>query len=280
MPALPEPRFSVLISVYYRETANNLRQALDSILQQTLPPSEIVLVKDGPLTVELDQVLEEYQLMHYGLLKLIELPYNRGLGNALGIGLEQCTYDIVARMDTDDIAAIDRFEKQLRFMEAHPEVDVLGTNIEEFNRVPGDLKRFKVNPETHDELISQIKLKSPFNHPSIVFRKAAVMKAGNYNGSLPLFEDYGLFIRLMLSGARFHNLQEFLLNFRVNDGLETIKRRSGMHYLRKELKFVNWAVKAGAFTQADRMMYVALKFPIRLMPPKIVLWIYNRFLRK
>jgi len=272
--------FSVLMSVYFKETVSNLEQSILSIINQTLPPNEIVLVKDGPLTLELDNRINDFKIQYPNLFKIIELPENKGLGNALAIGLTHCTYDIVARMDTDDIAVNNRFEKQLNFLSKHPEIDVLGCNIEEFNSFPGDLKRFKINPQNHEALIEQIKLKSPFNHPSIVFKKNAILNAGNYDGSLPLFEDYSLFLRLMLTGAHFYNLQEYLLFFRVKDGVETIKRRSGVHYLRKELKFVNFAVKIGAFSKLDRLVYVTLKFPVRLLPPKVALFVYNTFLRK
>jgi hypothetical protein len=166
------------------------------------------------------------------------------------------------------------------FLKNNPEIDIVGSNIEEFNLIPGDLKRFKINPETHDVLIKNIKFKSPCNHPSIMFRKSAVLKAGSYNGDLILFEDYSLFIRMWISGSKFYNIQEVLLNFRVGNGLDTIKRRSGWHYLNKECNFLRFAKDIGAFSSYDIFKYKFIKFPIRLLPPKIVLFIYNSFLRK
>ncbi|MGN7205173.1 glycosyltransferase [Pedobacter sp. SAFR-022] len=275
-----DKRFSVLLSVYRQETPGNLKEALNSVIKQTLPPTEIVLVKDGPLPDALNRIIISYQLEYGDLFKLVDIPVNAGLGNALAVGLRHCTYELVARMDTDDIAVPERFEKQIQFLIENPHVGIVGSNIEEFNSIPGDLKRFKINPEHHEQLTRQIKLKSPFNHPSIIFRKQEVLNAGNYNGDLPLFEDYSLFLRLMANGTKFYNVQECLLYFRVKDGLETIKRRSGSHYLRKEFKFVNYAVRSGIFTRLDQVVYVCLKFPVRLMPPKVVLWIYNTFLRK
>lgn len=272
--------FSVLISVYYKEDPYNLDAALKSVVEQTLIPSEIILVKDGSLYKELDDVISSYEKRFSNLFKIITLKENVGLGAALRIGLENCSHNIVARMDTDDISINNRFKRQINFLIRNPEYDVVGTNIEEFNIIPGDLKRFKISPEFHMDLIRQIKLKSPFNHPSIMFRKDAVLAVGNYNGDLPLFEDYTLFLRLWLNGAKFYNIQESLLNFRVGTGVATIKRRSGLHYLKKEWNFLKYAKMIGAFNYFDLIKYVLVKFPIRLLPPHFVLLIYNTFLRE
>lgn len=273
-------KFSVLLSVYIKESGNNLDLALESIFNQTLLPNEVVLVQDGPLTKELERVITKYKDLYPSIMKTLPLAENKGLGNALRIGAEACLYDIIARMDTDDVARSERFEKQLAFLDKHPEIGAIGSNIEEFNEVPGDLKRFKINPESHEALIAQITLKSPFNHPSMMMRKKALMKAGNYNGDILLFEDYSLFLRMWKAGVKFHNMQEVLLDFRVGSGIETVKRRSGKHYIEKEKKFLAYAKSIGAFSDSEIMKYKLIKFPIRMMPPKVVLFIYNTFLRK
>lgn len=273
--------FSVLISVYSSEQPENLEQSLFSITKaQTLHPSEITLVIDGPIGVDLELTIEKYIEQHPGLFKVIRFTENKGLGYALHEGLKACSNEIIARMDSDDISLSDRFEKQMNFLNNNPEIDVVGSNLEEFNQLPGDLNRFKINPEKHEDLIKKIKLKSPFNHPTIMFRKKVFIEAGNYSKDLMLFEDYSLFLRLWKKGARFHNIQENLLYFRVGTGLETIKRRSGKHYLLKELKFLNYLRSVQIFSFTDKLLYMAIKFPIRLLPPKIVLFIYNSFLRK
>lgn len=272
-------QFSVLASVYFKEKPSNLILALNSVFNQTLLPDEFVLIKDGPLTEELDSIIDRYSQLYPSILKIVTLENNMGLGNALRIGVENCSYEIIARMDTDDIARPYRFEKQIEFLKLHPNIDVVGSIIEEFNVSPGDLKRFKINPENHEALIKQIKFKSPFNHPSIMMRKASLLKAGNYKGDLLLFEDYSLFLRLWLIGAKFYNIQEVLLDFRVGTGIETIKRRSGRHYIEKEMKFIKYAEKIGAFNKIDALKYKCIKLPIRLLPPKVVIFIYNTFLR-
>jgi len=273
--------FSVLISVYFSEKPKNLEDSLFSITKaQTLRPSEITLVIDGPIGLDLEQVIDKFIDQNIGLFKIIRFKENKGLGYALHEGLKACSHEIVARMDSDDISLPDRFDKQMNFLINHPEIDVVGSNLEEFNKHPGDLKRFKINPEKHEDLVAKIRLKSPFNHPTIMFRKNAFMEAGNYSKDLMLFEDYSLFLRLWKRGARFHNIQENLLYFRVGTGIETIKRRSGKHYLLKELKFLNYLRSKHIFSFTDKLLYMLIKFPIRLLPPKIVLFIYNSFLRK
>ncbi|MCY4780796.1 glycosyltransferase [Sphingobacterium sp. UT-1RO-CII-1] len=272
-------KFSVLASVYIKESPVHLEMALESVFNQTLVPDEIVLVQDGPLTTELEEVIKKYKDLYPSLMRIVPLKENKGLGNALRIGVEVCSYPIIARMDTDDVARPERLEKQIRFLKKNEDVGAVGSNIEEFNEYPGDLKRFKINPETHEELISQIALKSPFNHPSLMMRKSAILEAGNYNGDLLLFEDYSLFLRMWKAGIKFHNIQEVLLDFRVGSGIETIKRRSGKHYLLKEIEFLKYAKAINAFTSRQVLMYKLLKFPIRALPPQVVLFIYNTFLR-
>ena len=273
-------KFSVLISVYHKENPEYLDLALESIINQTLLPDEIILIKDGQLTEELNVIVKKFKDIYPNLFKVIALEKNQGLGNALAIGTKYCQHELIARMDTDDVSRNTRFETQVNFLINHPEIDVVGSNIEEFDEVPGDLKRFKINPESHEDLIKQIKLKSPFNHPSIMMRKASLLKSGGYNGDILLFEDYSLFLRMWKSGLKFYNIQSVLLDFRVGDGIQTIKRRSGLHYLRKESKFLKFAKELGAYNELDIIKYKLLKYPIRLLPSRFVLFIYNQFLRK
>lgn len=272
--------FSVLISVYFKENATHFDMALNSLFIQTLLPNEIILIKDGPLNKELESVIKKYLGLYPTIMNVITLKENKGLGYALKIGVAQCKFEIIARMDTDDIARPQRFEKQIEFLQEHPEIDIVGSNLEEFNKVPGDLNRFKINIETHKELIARIKLRSPFNHPTVMMRKAALLKAGSYNDNLLLFEDYSLFLRMWLTGAKFYNIQEVLLDFRIGSGIGTIKRRSGIHYIEKEKQFLKYAEEIGAFNKMEILRYKLLKFPIRIMPPRVVLFIYNTFLRQ
>jgi glycosyltransferase involved in cell wall biosynthesis len=271
--------FSVLISVYSKENPIFFRQALDSLMNQTKIPKEIVLVKDGPLTMALDDVITEFTGNHPNLFKIVSLPKNKGLGNALAIGLLECSNELVARMDTDDICVMNRFEKQIDFFKQNPNIDVVGSNVEEFNIEPGDLKRYRKMPRKGDTLLRYSKFRNPLNHPTVMYRKSKVLEAGNYNGEILLFEDFSLFIRMISNGSVFYNIQESLLNFRVGVGIDVIKRRSGFLYVKNEWKFSLLSLKIGHLNFLEWLFYVFTKLPLRLLPSKIILFVYNTFLR-
>ena len=237
--------FSVLISVYHKEQPSYLQESLDSIWRQTLLPTEVVMVCDGPLTEELDRVIEQQSQQHPEM-KIIRLPENGGLGNALREGLQHCSYEIIARMDTDDICKPDRFETQMKYMETHPETDVLGAWIDEFVGTPSHVISTRKLPENHEEIVEFAKKRNPVNHPTVVFRRSAVEKAGSYRHFL-LFEDYDLWVRMILQGARFHTIQRSLLFFRMSN--DFFYRRGGKSYLQSEiqlqrlfhqLRFISW----------------------------------------
>lgn len=273
-------KFSVLMSVYFKENPRYFRQSLDSIFKQTLLPNEIVLIKDGPLPIELEAVITEYINNYPEIFKIIPLIENKGLGNALAIGVVQCSYEIIARMDTDDICVSNRFEKQIKFLNSNPDIALVGSNVEEFNSIPGDLKRYRKMPEQGVALKKYSRFRNPVNHPSVMFRKNKVLEAGNYNGDILLFEDFSLFIRMLSKGGNFYNIQECLLYFRSGVGIEVIKRRSGLFYIKNEWKFSKLALKIGSLNIFEWFFYITTKLPLRLLPPKVILYIYNQFLRQ
>ena len=180
--------FSVLLSVYYKESPLFLGQCIDSLLCQTKLPGEIVLVKDGPLTELLNDVIDEY-LKITSIIKVVELSANQGLGNALNAGMEFCTFSLIARMDTDDIAKSNRFERQLDIFEKYSEIDVVGAWIDEFEGDVSHVISTRKLPEWHDEIVHFAKLRNPINHPVVMFKKEAVLAAGGYQ-HFPFFEDY------------------------------------------------------------------------------------------
>jgi len=278
---MTEKGFSVLISVYHAEQPSNLYASLRSIItDQTLMPDQIVLVIDGPISNDLVLVINEFLSDYPEVLEILRLEQNMGLGYALSKGLEMCRYELVARMDSDDISHPSRFEKQFQFLNAHAEVSVVGSNIEEFIAEPGDLKVFKVLPETSEALIHYSKKRSPVNHPSIMFRKSAVLAVGSYNDDFRLFEDYSLFARLVRNGFLFYNIQESLLFFRIGNRLDMIKRRSGWAYMKSEVRFLSFAHGIGHFSTIQYLKALCIRVPTRLLPPVIVLKIYATFLRK
>jgi len=275
---MAEMEFSVLMSVYFKEEPSFLKEALLSIRNQTRRPGEIILMIDGGISSALEQVIDHFKRINPGLLKTFGIPSSAGLGNALKLGLNHCQHEIVARMDSDDIAVPSRFAKQFEFLKNNHDIAIVGSNIEEFNNLPGDLKRYKIMPENETEIVRYAKYRNPLNHPTIMFRKDAVISSGSYNGDFELFEDYSLFIRMLVQGHKFHNIQENLLYFRIGDGLANIRRRSGMHYVMKELKFLKYAY-IKFINLAEYFNSLIMKIFLRLVPPKIVLWFYKKFLR-
>lgn len=269
-------KFSVLLSIYYKEHPAHLRLALDSVFSQTVRADEVVLVEDGQLTPKLDAVIEEYQ-EQYPELKVVKFEQNRGLGFALNDGLQHCSYDIVARMDTDDIAKPERFEKQIKVLEEHSEIDLVTAWIEEFVDSPKNITAMRTLPETPEELYNYGKSRCPANHPVTMYRKQAVMEAGGYQTAL-FPEDYFLWIKMLLNSSKFYCIQESLLFFRYSP--ETIAKRGGWKYAMDELK-IQWNIFKTGYVSFPRYLYNSMaKFTVRIMPLSIRRYIYQRLLRK
>lgn len=266
-------KFSVLLSIYIKEQPVYLKESLDSLFKQTLPPDEIVLVKDGPLTPELDKVITEYQSQH-PTLKVIPLSKNQGLGKALNEGLKHCSYDLIARMDTDDIAKPDRFEKQIKVFQEHPEIDICSAWIEEFEGTPDNILATRKLPETHEEILKYAKHRCPINHPVVMYKKSAVLKAGGYNG-FP--EDYRLWINMLMTGARFYNIQESLLYFRFSSAM--VKRRGGWKYAMADAKSQWDFYRTGFLNLPDLIYNITVRISVRIVPNSLRSFIYKNFLR-
>lgn len=268
-------RFSVLLSVYYKESYFAFCKSLDSIFTQTTCPDEVILVEDGPLGSELNDIISEYSAK-YPTLKIIPLPTNQGLGKALNEGLKHCSYDIVARMDTDDIAKPDRFEKQLAIFEKYSDIDVVGAWIDEFEDDISEVKSVRKLPELPDDIRQFAKRRNPINHPVVMFRKSAVLAAGGYQ-HFPLFEDYYLWIRMLMNGAKFYNIQESLLYFRFSP--EMFKRRGGWKYMINELHFLQIMRQMHFISFSQFMQNLFVRFSIRLIPNSLRAIIYTKLIR-
>jgi len=222
-------KFSVLMSVYYKETPEFLDLSLKSVLiDQTVVPSEVVLVKDGPLTNDLEMVLSNYLSLFPKIIKIVALEENVGLGKALQIGLEHCKYDLVMRMDTDDIAVKNRFELQLTYMIKHPDVSVVGGKIGEFLESPDEELRIKDMPIEYQDVVKYSKFRNPLNHMTVCFRKKDVLEVGNYQPMLYL-EDHYLWARLLVAGKKIANLSDLLVKVRIGNGF--YERRGTNKYL-------------------------------------------------
>ena len=209
------------MSVYKNDDPDFLAIALESIYdQQTRKPDEIVVVFDGPLNDRLYAVLDEFKKGREDVVKYYPQEVNRGLGEALRIGSELCTGDYILRMDSDDISDKERFAKQIAYVEAHPEIDALGTDIAEFNKDPfREEMRTRVCPVKHEDIVNMAKKRNPMNHVTACIKKSALMKAGGYQ-TLLLLEDYLLWLNMIVAGCKLANLNESLVYVRVGNGFD------------------------------------------------------------
>ena len=215
-------KYSVLMSVYKNDSPNYLNTALKSIYEdQTRRPDEIVVVFDGPLTDELYSVLERFKKGKEEIVRYYPQKENRGLGEALRIGSECCTGDYILRMDSDDVSDPLRFEKQISYVETHPEIDVVGTDIAEFISSPDEKnKRIRSCPVKHDDIVQMGKKRNPMNHVSVCIKKEALISCGGYQ-TLLLLEDYYLWIRMIVAGFKLANISESLVYVRVGNGFNS-----------------------------------------------------------
>lgn len=274
-----EYTFSVLLSVYQKEKAEYLRESIESIyFNQVLKPNEIILVEDGPLTEKLYSTIEELRLkIGKNIFKTIKLEKNMGLGNALRIGIEKCSNELIARMDTDDIAYFNRFEEQINYFKEFPETDVLGSFMSEFVNNTKNIICIKDAPNNNINMKKYMKLRDPVNHPSVMFKKSKVLEAGNYK-EIFLNEDSYLWGRMLNKGCIFRNIQEPLVYFRTTD--DTYKRRGGWKYIKAEYGLQKEFLKLGIINKIEFIRNITLKNIIRLMPNSLRKFIYLKVLRK
>jgi len=271
-----DKQYSVLLSLYYKEKPEYLRESLDSVFGQTVVSDDVVLVEDGKVGDALECVVREYE-GRYPQLHVVRFEENRGLGHALNDGLRHCKHGLVARMDTDDIAKPHRMERQLEFMQGHPEISVVGAWIEEFIDDVGNVVSLRKLPENSDEIFVFGKKRNPLNHPTVMFRKQDVLKAGGYQ-PFPLFEDYYLWVRMLNGGFRFHNIQESLLFFRTSPAM--YNRRGGWKYAMDEAGFVLTMHRMGYASLLTTVMNLLRRMPVRIMPNKIRNLVYHLIIRK
>ena len=269
--------FSVLMSLYVKEKPENLRDSLNSVLNQTVKPTEIVIVKDGPLTEELEAVLNEYVEDEPSLYKIVPLEKNVGLGLALREGMVHCSNELVARMDTDDICRQDRFELQLKEFENDDTLDICGSHIEEFEETPEKIVAKRTVPLTHDEIAKYQKKRDGFNHVSVMFKKSAVLKAGNYQSCM-LMEDTYLWVNMLLSGARCKNIDESLVFVRI--GKDMFERRGGLSYYKKYKEGRKKVRKTGYISWWDYRFSLFVQFVVALMPNKLRGWVFKKILHR
>ena len=268
--------FSVLMSVYRKESPEFLREALDSVFNQTAVPAEVVLVEDGPLTDELYALLDDYGNSHPEL-KRVPLPENRGLGLALQEGMLHCSNELVARMDTDDISIATRFERQLAEFEKNPGIDICGSHIKEFEGTPDHIVAERRVPLTHDDCKHYQRRRDAFNHVSVMFRKTAVLKAGNYQ-HCPLMEDTLLWANMFKTGATAMNIDDYLVLVRI--GKDMYERRGGMAYFKKYRKARRVIYQTGFISWWDYAYTIVIQFVVAIMPNSLRGFVFKKILHK
>lgn len=271
--------FSVCTSVYKNDKTEYVRVALDSMLvHQSVKPSEIVLVQDGPVPNELASLLQEYEDKYPSVMHIIRLEKNGGLGNALKLGVENAQYGICARMDSDDICLPDRFEKQLVYLDAHPEVDIVGGQMTEFIDAPDNIIGRRDVPLTNEEIYEYMKSRCALNHVTVMFRKEAVLKAGNYQDWF-WNEDYYLWVRMMKAGCKFANIPDVAVN--VRSGADQYARRGGKKYFDSEIGIKKLMLNEGMISKTQFAINYVERFIIQLLLPNSVRgWVFRTFARK
>ena len=269
------PNFSVLMSVYYKESPEHLKESIESLLDQTVLPAEIVIVKDGKLTLELDNVLNEY--VNNPLFNIIGYEVNKGLGLALNYGVNKCKYSIIARMDSDDICSKERFKKQLDYLISHPKIKLLGSNTVEFIDNIGNIVSSRIMPENNAAIKEYSKTRNPFIHPSIMTYKDVILSSGNYRNYY-LCEDYDMWIRILKNGFEAYNIQENLVYMRVSK--DFYRRRGGIKYCKAIVKFKKELYKKGYMSYWKFIKTKYATIIVSLMPGCFREFIYRKLLRK
>lgn len=266
-------KFSVSLCVYSGDKPEWFAQAVDSIVKQTVKPDEIVIVVDGPVPLELDNII--YSFEQDSLFKVIRLDNNYGHGYARKIGLQSCSYDLIALMDADDISSPDRFEKQLPFFENN--IDIVGGNISEFIGGPENVVGKRIVPTTDAEIKNYMKKRCPMNQVTVMFKKTSVEKVGGYINWY-CEEDYYLWLRMFLADMKFANVPDVLVNVRV--GEDMYRRRGGIKYFKSEAKLQKYMLDNKIIGFARFVLNVSERLVLQvLIPNSLRGWIFKHFAR-
>ncbi len=267
--------FSVLLTVYTNDSPIWFKEALDSLVDQTLLPNEIVVVKDGPITSELELVLSEFSISSKVTVNVFALETNQGQGKALNYGLTKCQYKYVARMDSDDICRGNRFELQINYLINNPETDILSGFVNDFGN-NGESLGIRSLPLTSEDIKTYAKLRSPFNHGCLIYNKDKVLEVGGYNYSVQV-QDYKLWVDMLLNGCISSNIKDILLDVRVPDNY---KRKSGLSYFKEEIYLGKYMYKKSFLNFFEFIRIIIIRAFPRLLPSSLLTNIYKRILRK
>jgi glycosyltransferase involved in cell wall biosynthesis len=269
-------KFSVLIPLYYKEQPERVRAALESVAQQTLAPDEVVIVKDAGLPEGLERVVQAAGKRLK--IRAVQMDDRVDLGTALQRGLLECSHDVVARVDTDDLSRADRFARQIEYLESNPGVDVIGSWVAEFDGSPDRIYAWKKFPSSHDEIRRFAKRRCPMGHMTMMFRKKAVLDAGNYQRFRGIgMEDYDLWVRMLLKGSRFANIPEPLVN--ACAGSDLSRRRGGLRHAYNEVMLQRRFLDLGFLTLWEFLVNLATRVPFVMIPSRLRFMVQRKTFR-
>lgn len=269
-------KISVVMSVYKKDNPTHFSAAISSLLDQTYLPEEIIIVIDGDVSDEINLRIDFYS--KNPIIKIIRLEENRGLANALNVGIKNSSFPLIARMDSDDICFNDRFEKQIKVLN-EKKLDIVGGQIIEFGKDITDVISKRIVPCEHSEIVKLLKFRSPFSHPTILFKKKVFDTLEGYDSSI-FPEDYDFFVRAYLEQFKFGNVPDEVLWFRLGENRsETIKRRWGITYAKNEFNLYKKFLKMNFFSYYGFFKVVLLKIPIRLLPFFMFKFVYYKMAR-
>lgn len=272
-----DKRYSVLMSVYTKENPDYFKFSIESMVNQTLPPEEIVIVKDGPITGRLDQIVDYYVSNYPELITVVALEKNVGLGKALNEGLRKCRNELVARMDTDDISLLNRCELQVNEFVKDKELDILGSNIDEFYDSPDKIVSSRIVPTKHEEIMKFSKRRNPFNHPTVMYKKSSVLRNSGY-GDFRRNQDLDLFVRMLNNGCKARNINQSLLLFRANQ--DNLKRRKSWNKCKSYISMIYSFWRNGYSSLIDLIIVAASQIIIFISPSWVLETVSNKYLRK
>lgn len=270
-------KYSVLMSVYHKEKVEYFKESVDSMLNQTAFPDEIVIVEDGPLTEDLYSTIDTYLNKYPDVFTIVKLEQNKGLGAALNEGLKKCRNELVARMDTDDISLPDRCEKQLLKFESNPDLDIMSTQIDEFIDTPDNIVSTRIVPIKHEDICAFARRRSPFNHVAVMFKKSKVLQLGGYK-AFGRQEDLELFVKMVNEGCKAANIDESLVLVRIN--ADNFKRRTTWVNCGEYIEVMYGFYKKKYLGIFDLMYVVLGEFAMLMLPQTLTNALSNKFLRK
>ena len=266
--------FSLLLCTYKNDNPMHLNECLDSILSSTIQPSEMIIVKDGPLTPELEAALAGSALPFES--KTIQLPTNQTLGIARREGVAAAKHGWIALMDSDDVLVPNRFEIQLALVKEYPNIDILGGQIAEFDTLPCKTHAMRRVPVSHTEIIAYAKKRNPFNAMTVMFKKDLAVKSGSFR-YFPGFEDYDLWVRMIMNGAICQNCEDLLVFARTGSGM--YKRRRGLCYIKHGWRMQRQLRNLSMTTNPQFIKNLCVRVPLRLLPNKALERVYLKYLR-